>query len=477
LGIYSSIKINQPSLPQNHIANLPIWKVEKLEGRLIKATDPKASSTSFTIEAERAFLGNWIKTQGLVRLYISRPLYLEKGTLVRVRVKLRTLREFYNPGSSRLNDYYKRRGIFLIGYVTEDVKVLKEGKSLWSTFRKNFRESLRRYSTPRSEGILMALALGERGKISAKDQDVFRKTGTAHLLAISGLHMTLVSGLLIFLIKRFKEKGFLIIGENYQILLALPFVLGYLFISQSPVSALRAGLAIITLGLLLLLGKPKNPFNILCLCAIIILSFMPYELWNPSFQLSFVATGGILVFGKKLLCLFRSKRLINYIGGIFTLSIIAQTVTLPVLLHHFHLISLIGPLANLIAVPVVGLIVLPFTLISLGFSAIHPVLASPTIGIASLSTEILLPALENLERLPFSHVWFLNLTFFEALLLYASIGFIFTWRNLSKKLFLILSVLLIIGISADILWRYEKTKPTGKLEVYFLDVGQGIRPF
>ena len=477
LGAYSSIKINKPGLPPNHIANLPIWKIEELEGRLIKATDLKASSTSFTIEAERAFLGNWIKTQGLVRLYLSSPLYLEKGTSVRVKVRLRTFKDFYNPGSSKLNDYYKRKGIFLTGYVMGNVKVLKEGKSFWSVFRKNFREALRRYSTPRSEGILMALALGQRGKILPKNQETFRKTGTAHLLAISGLHMTLVSGLLIFLIKKFKEKGFLMIRENYQVLLALPFILGYLFVSESPISALRASLAIFTLSFLLLLGKPKNPFNILCLCAIVILSFMPYELWNPSFQLSFVATGGILIFGKKLLPFFRSKRLINYIWGIFILSLIAQIVTIPILLHHFHMISIIGPLANLIAVPVVGLIVLPFALISLSLSAIHPVLASPTIGIASLFIEILLPVLENLEKLPFSYIWFLNLTFLEALLLYASIGFIFTWCNLSKKLSLILSALLLIGISADVFWRYEKTKPTGKLEVNFLDVGQGDSAF
>jgi len=477
LGIFHSMKINKPNLPPNHIANLPIVKVEELEGKLIKAADVKTHSTSFIIHAERAFLDDWVKTQGLVRLYLSRPLYLEKGTLVRAKVKLRNLRDFYNPGSSRFNDYQRRRGIFLTGYVIGEVKVLKEGRSFWSIFRKNFREALRRSSTPRSEGILMALALGQRGKISSKDQDIFRNTGTAHLLAISGLHMTLVSGFLIFLIKRLREKGFLIIGENYQILLALPFVLGYLLVSQSPVSALRAGLSIITLGFLLWLGKPKNPFNILCLCAIIILSFMPYEVWDPSFQLSFVATGGILIFAKKLISLFRSKRLINYLWGTFALSIIAQIATLPILLHHFHLISIIGPLANLIAIPVVGLIILPFTLISLILSTLHPALASPTIGIASLFTELLLWVLENLEKLPFSHIWFLNFTFFEALLIYASLGFVLVCRNIPKKTLFVSFLLLLLGIFTDVIWRYEKIKPSGKLEVNFLDVGQGDSAF
>ncbi|SFE28496.1 DNA internalization-related competence protein ComEC/Rec2 [Alteribacillus iranensis] len=218
------------------------------------------------------------------------------------------------------------------------------------------------------KGIAAALIFGEREFLHPDTENAYQRLGLIHLLAVSGLHVGLVTGLIFFVFIRF---GVTRETSETILLLFLPF---YIIIAGGAPSVIRASSA---LGIYLLLRKWRVnicPFQLLLFLALFLLFVSPFYLFHVGFQLSFVVSGSLLL----------SFRILGKLPSILTtisVTIIAQVSALPILLFHFYEISGLSLLLNFFFIPIIAGIILPsiFVLYFISFlpSSVFLLLSTP----------------------------------------------------------------------------------------------------
>ncbi|MCC9622993.1 ComEC family competence protein [Thalassospira sp. MA62] len=231
-------------------------------------------------------------------------------------------------------------------------------------------------------GIAKALIIGDRGDVSAKSAEDLRKSGLAHLLAISGLHMGLLSGTVYFLIRlglacvpsialRYPIKKWAAIGA----MLAGAIYLG---LSGATVPTQRAFIMLMVVWLAVLLDRRAISMRLVGVAAVTVLLIRPDAVLGASFQLSFAAVAALVAFydGPGRRWLDRkgprpwSERLIGYVIGLMITGMIVTAITAPIIGFHFGRISILGIFANLIAIPVMAFWVMPTIILFLALSAV-----------------------------------------------------------------------------------------------------------
>ncbi|KJE37094.1 competence protein ComEC [Thalassospira sp. HJ] len=248
-------------------------------------------------------------------------------------------------------------------------------------------------------GIAKALIIGERGEVTPEIADNLRKSGLAHLLAISGLHMGLLCGTVFFLI-RFGLAAIPAIALRYPIkkwaaMATMLAGLVYLGLSGATIPTQRAFVMLLVVWLALLLDRRAISLRLVGVAAIVVLVLRPDAVLGASFQLSFAAVGALVAFcdgpGRRWLdrqgMLSWYERGGLYLAGLLLTSLIVTAVTAPIIGYHFGRISMLGVLANLIAIPVMAFWVMPWIVVTL---ALVP------LGLAGLSLAAMKPGLTAL---------------------------------------------------------------------------------
>lgn len=223
--------------------------------------------------------------------------------------------------------------------------------------------------------LAKSMVFGNQGYLSEEVLKTFSRSGTAHVIAISGLHV----GIIILILGR--AMAWMGFSKNTGYLISLALLLIYGYIAAFPVSIIRA---IAMFGVFILgynLHRPYDSINGLSAIAFIILLFNPIAIFSVSFQLSFAATMGIILLYPKLNKLFAFVP--KVIGGLLAVTISAQLATIPIIAYHFKEISIVAWLANLLIVPFMSII--------LGLA-----LFSIILGILNLSFAVIINQLTNL---------------------------------------------------------------------------------
>jgi len=245
-----------------------------------------------------------------------------------------------------------------------------------------------RAQLPGSVGaIASAIITGERGGIDPDDEAALRDAGLAHVLAIAGLHMALV-GAGLFWLARAILALFPPIALNYPIkkwaaCLALLGAGFYLVISGGATSSVRAFVMLAMMLLAVLLDRPALSMRSLALAAAILLLMRPEAITEPGFQMSFAAVASLIAVaeweqGRARLA--PRSMLFRYLRGIALTSLVASLATLPFVMFYFGRATHYAMLGNLLAMPVMGLVVMP--------SAAFSVLAMP-FGLEHLPLELM----------------------------------------------------------------------------------------
>jgi competence protein ComEC len=222
----------------------------------------------------------------------------------------------------------------------------------------------------RHEGILRALALGDRRGVSDEQRALLRATGTSHLLAISGLHMGLVAGLLGWLCSRGARLLGLVFHRSRPWLLGSAAVLlgalVYGGLAGWPVSAVRAALMLGCAGLAAALGRGRDPRQLLGLAAWATVLAEPATVASASWQLSFGALLGLILLGPRLARAIPPDLpwLVDVAlkGAVATVA--ATVGTLPAAAWWFQELALYAVPSNLVALPLVGMVATPAALLS-----------------------------------------------------------------------------------------------------------------
>lgn len=329
-------------------------------------------------------------------------------------------------------------------------------------------------------GFLLAITIGDRSELDENIVENFRNSGTAHLLAISGLHVGIVVFFVFFLIKTILKLNYkLLIIFNLKRLsaiLTIPFIFIFCLIAGMSPSTQRALImSVIVLSTIALMRKPKIIYiTSLTWCLILILD--PSSLFDISFQLSFSAVFAIILFYSKLKDKIFVKtrkiiinKIINIISGNLLTTIAGFAGTAIIIARTFKTLPLFFIPANLIAIPLSTLI-LPATIIYL-FLFWLPENLNPFIQVISFLTKILFSSINLLGGLKFSSI---NVTPPDNIqfVIYYLILIVFLAQIRFRARFIPLSILITIFISRNLNFNPEKN-----LRITFIDVGQGDATF
>jgi len=236
--------------------------------------------------------------------------------------------------------------------------------------------------------IVMALVLGSKSNLDPSLRNAYANTGSLHVLAVSGLHVGLLYAFLIFIFKFSSEKSRVLKWIKFSI--ALIVIWSFTFISGAAPSVIRAS----TMLSLLLIAKNiqrfPNTYNIIAFTAFCMLIYNPWQLFDVSFQLSFLALLGIVFFHSRL---YRSWYIKNWLGDkiwmLTALGISAQLGTFPIAIYYFHQFPIYFWLT--------GIFVVPFASVILG------------LGILLLVTKFTLPFLTPIiAKALHAVVWLMN---------------------------------------------------------------------
>jgi len=202
---------------------------------------------------------------------------------------------------------------------------------------------------------LYSFILGDNSYIDDEIINSYRKNGISHLFAISGMHITLITSILLYLFGKVFDN------KNIIILIISVFLFLYMFLVGFTPSVIRA----ILLFIILNFSKSKAK-DVIVIIACILLLINPYYIYDLGFKYSFIVSYYLINYNK----LFNK----NYIYNLFLISLIAFLASLPIQVNNFFEINLFSIVNNIIFVPLVSIIIFPFTLITFIFSFLEPVL-------------------------------------------------------------------------------------------------------
>jgi len=219
---------------------------------------------------------------------------------------------------------------------------------------------------PDDAAVAKALATGDQSAVSPNQRSLWADAGLAHILSVSGLHLTLVATVIYWLVYQLLAC-FPLLAERVSVrrfaaLLTLVPTLGFCLWVGAPAAAVRATVMAGSLYGAIVLGRPKAVPNALGLAGVAIVLAAPTSLYDPGFLLSFVAVGMLLTLPRLDARRSRGARLLAAVAGLLLTSVFATAATLPVSAYYFGRVSLIAPLANLVGVPLGSAVATPLAL-------------------------------------------------------------------------------------------------------------------
>ncbi|OGN97211.1 MAG: hypothetical protein A2Z77_06495 [Chloroflexi bacterium RBG_13_51_36] len=423
---------------------------------------------------------------------------------------LKVTGELETPSQSEDFDYITylaRQGIYSLIYYPK-IELLDRGQGVkplqWIySLREQLSVSLAR-ALPEPQGSLaQAILLGLRDNVPDSLNKAFSRTGTAHLLAISGLHMSIIIAILLSLFT-------LLFGRQRSIYIWLTLALIWLYTLLAGMNppVIRAAIMGSLFIIAVYLGRQGNAIIALAFAAAVMVGIQPYVLWSASFQLSFLAMAGLVLlypyfqtWGRKGVArLFKNRDRIvptaSIVTDTFAASLAASVLVLPLIAYNFGIVSLVGLPATFFALPTLPFIIVTSSLVA--FTGLFALLAAQILGwLAWLFLSYLVSVVQGFDALPHSSLEVATISAWYVWGYYVILAGAIALVNHRTKLtdfasrltsrirdaaqvipkprlgfspkWLVLPLL----IAALLVWSIALTQPDGKLHVSFLDVGQG----
>ncbi len=251
------------------------------------------------------------------------------------------------------------------------------------------------YSNTRSDtaGFLYAMTFGDKSGLSSQIKNNFSYTGTAHVFAISGLHIGIIAGGILWIFKKIKLNNRIArIAVMTIVLLTFSALCGF------PPSTVRASIMTFMLMLAKTLGMRNDGISSMSLVASLILLFDPIFLFDIGYLMSFLAVFGILAFYKPINGLFRKIKFPKMISALLSTSISVNILLLPLMMYFFNGETLLFIIANLIILPVLTAL-FPIYLLCVIIASICPFMGWLVTIVAGLFT-LLITIIEWISKLP-----------------------------------------------------------------------------
>jgi competence protein ComEC len=443
----------------------------------------------FALDVEEVRLGQqWQPVRGRVRLSMpGRADDLLPGATLMVLAAVGPPHCFNTPGAFNYPGYLAADGIYLSGWISDrrDVlTVIDHAKSRWHRLRslpEQIRQRtglfLRQHLDSAVFGVYQALLIGSQTAVPPELQEQFQSTGTTHILSISGLHISLLSLMIIALLRWLLGRSRWLLLHSHVPSLALlgtlPLLFAYALIAGLNTPVLRSLIMAAILLTAVLLRRQYSLLHLLAAAALLILAISPLALFTISFQLSFSAVTALILFLPKILppeTEVKKSPLFRWLIPPLLASIAATLGTLPLVLLHFHRFSVVGPILNLIVEPLLCLWALPMGLLAIPCMFVYPPLAVVLLQIGSVGITAGQWCVAQGAALPYVSVWTISPNATEIVVYFL---LLLLWSLHFRKTALLGTALLVLHFT----WGLWQPEETGRSQVTVLDIGQGSSVF
>lgn len=344
---------------------------------------------------------------------------------------------------------------------------VKKGNRFIDKTRRYIKEKIER-SGARQQGIIKALTLGNRTSIDDETRLIFQKTGTSHILAISGLHIGIITGFFFFIIKWLlgRRRSLALSGRDkrYASIITIPFPFLFMLLSGANVSTVRATIMVSIFLWAVFFQKQRDILNTVFITALIILVIYPHSLFTPSFQLSFLSVIFIILVVQRVYPLIKIDfKPIKWLLMTIITTLAATVGTVPPVLYHFYGMNFLSVLHNLISIPLMCFVSLPLTLLG----TLLP-FGESLITIAGMIIDLNVGILKTLD---FGYIYpAIRPNLLEALIFYA---FILCALYINKKIIVTAACFVVLPVFTVYTIYAIHERFFNRLCIDFIDVGLG----
>ena len=322
----------------------------------------------------------------LIRLSLPEadaPKGVGKGATVRLRARLQPPPPMALPGSHDFARDAWFQGIGGVGRAIGPLELVEPaGGGGIDEVRDRLGRHIREQLPGRSGGIATALATGDQAAVGEEDAEAMRRSGLAHLLSVSGLHIAAVVGAAMLLALKLLALSERLALRFNLVLVAAGFGalagVAYTLLTGMQVPTVRACIAALLVLGGIALGRDAISLRLVAVGALVVLLFRPEALAGASFQMSFAAVTAIIALHhwqpvRQLLGPREEgwpTRLLRGIGGLLLTGMVVEMALIPFALYHFHKAGLYGVFANLVAIPLTTFVIMPMEALALMFDAL-----------------------------------------------------------------------------------------------------------
>lgn len=441
-------------------------RVMEVEGTLVR--DPYPTGRALRIEL-KTYEVNGVSAKWRISARVfggprwSRDLMV--GDRIRMAGSFRPL-----VSKDRFDLTMMRRGVVAEGTVSgTDIEKTGRARGLFAVANHVRRrmQQLTAHLSPAKAGLVLGLTIGDDAGLPEELRDDMRTTGLTHLTAVSGANVAIVLGAAILILRGAGASRRTIVVSGLSV------VSLFVLVARWEPSVLRAGF-MAALGLIAyVVGRRSSPFNAAGVAFIGLVAIDPLILWSIGFQLSFAASLGILILGPSLKD--RLERLRRrppvWAADALSVGLAAQVAVTPLIAFHFGRVSVVSPIANLAAFPLVA----PVTVLGMvgGFlGALWLPLGGPFVAASGAFAGALSLIATFFARLPFASIAVPDIELVTLLVLYGAIGALTLWiRGAGKGARRLVVVAALFWILVTV--TPASSSPPEGLRVRFFDVGQG----
>lgn len=390
---------------------------------------------------------------------------LEYGDKIEFIGEYRVAEGKRNYGGYDYSLYLKSKKI----YGTFECNYLKVmSKNNRNTIKKYIKNLLKENLSKEQAELCIGILLGDKSELSDGIQQNFKKSNLTHMIAVSGAHFSYVILLITYINKILKRKR---LGQVITIISIILFM----NITNNTASVVRAGTMSIMIILASIFHRKPDVWNNIAVSILVQMINNPYVIFDIGFQLSYAGVIGIILFYstinniivqiKDKMVQKEENRIIDYIIKSISITMSANVIIMPIIMLNFNTVSLTFVISNLLASPLLGIIIIiSFILIFLSIF-IKPLL-KPFFYLLNLLLSLLLKITEICSKLPLSIIYVVTPNIVLIIIFYMIV--ILIKRKSSKKLIVSLILVILLNFIYPIISSNKIN-----LEINFIDVGQG----
>ena len=383
---------------------------------------------------EIIIINYYLKTESEKEYYTKN---LELGDRLKIVGELSIPNNNTIPNGFNYKKYLYHKKIYYL-FTANNIKIVSKNTSIFYFFKNQI---IKRITKIDKTGYLKIFITGEKDDLDNNILQEYQTNGVSHLFSISGMHVSLLASIILFILKKVSYNNKL----NY--LVVILFLLFYLFLTNFSSSILRTTIMFILMAINKCYNLKVKNIDIICLVLIIIIIINPFYIYDIGFQYSYLISFTLILLAKK------TNKVRNKLVQSLYISFICFLVSFPISIYNFSSVNILSIFINIILIPLVSVAIYPLSLLTF--------IIRPLINIFVLAVSIL----EKLNNI------FASITIFQLVVSKPSIIIIFAYYVIiylslfNKKYYLLLVIMLLIQKN---LIYFDNS-----LKVTMIDVGQG----